>query len=89
EKPYHCSECDKTFTSKRYLIIHQRVHTGEKPYQCSECDNKAFTVKSSLLTHQRIHTGEKSYHVLNVIKLLQKVRFLSRHQRAHTERSHF
>ncbi|KAL6092232.1 hypothetical protein STEG23_026760 [Scotinomys teguina] len=43
EKPYQCSQCNKSFNSRTLLMNHQRSHTGEGPYKCEKC-GKAFTV---------------------------------------------
>ncbi|XP_019721548.1 zinc finger protein 436-like [Hippocampus comes] len=60
EKPYSCSVCSKTFSSRDYVSTHMRTHTGEKPFGCTFC-NKTFSHKSHVITHVRIHTGEKPY----------------------------
>ncbi len=42
QKPYECSLCTKSFSSKQTLKRHIRGHTGEKPYSCSLC-SKSFS----------------------------------------------
>ncbi|KAG8430520.1 hypothetical protein GDO86_020454 [Hymenochirus boettgeri] len=59
-KPFACTECEKTFSRKQHIISHQTIHTGEKPFTCTECGKK-FSTKRSLLTHQKIHTGVKPF----------------------------
>ncbi|XP_045898291.1 gastrula zinc finger protein XlCGF67.1-like isoform X1 [Micropterus dolomieu] len=59
-KRHSCQHCDKSFTTLRYLKIHQRLHTGEKLHSCDQC-GKTFTTSSHLNVHIRIHTGEKPY----------------------------
>ena len=58
QKPYHCSQCDKTFSQNSNLISHMRIHTGENPQQCNHCD-KGFSQNNDLITHLMTHTGEK------------------------------
>ena len=45
-----CSECDKTFETKKTLIAHNKTHTKENRVQCLICE-KSFSHKGNLLKH--------------------------------------
>ncbi|CAL4114793.1 unnamed protein product, partial [Meganyctiphanes norvegica] len=59
ERPYVCSQCDKTFSHKGGLKMHLLIHTGERPYQCSLCE-KGFMQNRGLLRHTRIHHNKSN-----------------------------
>ena len=51
---FNCIQCDKQFTNKYNLKVHQLAHTGIK-YPCSQCEYQA-KFKSNLARHiQNIH----------------------------------
>ena len=58
EKPFKCSQCDKSFAIKKLLKKHQHIHTSR--YQCKFCSKK-FGRLQHLQAHERIHTGEKPF----------------------------
>ena len=58
EKPFKCTECDKSFVLWRHLNRHENCHSTK--YQCNICGRK-FRGNSYLESHERIHTGEKPF----------------------------
>uniref|UniRef100_A0A3P8TVM5 C2H2-type domain-containing protein n=1 Tax=Amphiprion percula TaxID=161767 RepID=A0A3P8TVM5_AMPPE len=77
---YHCDKCDKKYSSKAALIVHQRIHTGELPYLCSHC-GRGFRSSNMLQLHVRTHTGDRRYtcHICGKTS----VQHLARHMRMH------
>lgn len=84
EKPYHCTECGKSFRQNYHLSYHKRTHTGEKPYKCSEC-GRGFALSGALTTHKRTHTGEKPYKCLECGKSFCRNSSLISHKKNHKE----
>ena len=60
QKTLPCNQCDKKFTSSRYLKTHQLTHTEEKPFVCIECDQR-FSTSYFLKKHEATHTEEKPF----------------------------
>jgi len=58
DKLYPCAQCEKCFTSQRYLRSHMNVHSSN--YKCTEC-GKCFQNNHTLTVHRRIHSGEKPF----------------------------
>uniref|UniRef100_A0A4W5KNV2 C2H2-type domain-containing protein n=1 Tax=Hucho hucho TaxID=62062 RepID=A0A4W5KNV2_9TELE len=61
EKPYQCSQCQKSFSRLAHYKDHQQTHREEKPYHCNDC-GKSFSYFKSLKCHQMIHKGENLHH---------------------------
>ena len=53
-KTFHCGECNRTLTRKRYLSTHRFRHLPyeARPYGCSECPKK-YVTKWSLERHTK------------------------------------
>ncbi|XP_034254377.1 zinc finger protein 2-like [Thrips palmi] len=58
EKPFHCSDCGKSFWYKASLIGHiKQTHTGDCNYTCELC-GKGFFKKTELTRHKPTHSNE-------------------------------
>ena len=59
-RKWKCETCDKSFSHKGSLKVHQVIHEGIAPYKCDLCD-KAFTLSGNLSRHKRTHDGQRLY----------------------------
>lgn len=49
---FKCEICNKSYSNKAYLKVHERIHSGEKPFQCTIC-NRCFNQSGSLNRHMK------------------------------------
>ncbi|XP_022084976.1 zinc finger protein 91-like [Acanthaster planci] len=78
-----CKVCNKSFSLRGNLNMHQLVHTGEKSFSCDVCSN-VYARKQALKEHQMSHTGERPYLCSVCGKSYRHRQMLRDHQRTHT-----
>ncbi len=84
EKPFQCTQCDKTFGRKINLSAHLKaIHANVRPYQCSYCGS-SFKTGPDLRLHERRHTGERPYKCTYCDKRFFASSDLKIHTRTHT-----
>lgn len=86
EKPYHCTECGKSFAYTKSYKTHILTHTsGERAtYPCLEC-GKTFTRKDGMVMHvRRVHTGERNHQCRYCGKRFFRKEKLKVHMLVHT-----
>ncbi|XP_010021170.1 PREDICTED: zinc finger protein 777-like, partial [Nestor notabilis] len=83
-RPYKCDRCDRWFSQKKTLGIHQRMHSGRsrRVPSCSYC-GKIFNRSCSLDRHRRIHTGERPYACDECPKRFTQKQHLHQHEKVH------
>ena len=82
-KPFKCSQCDLTFSERKTMREHMRVHTGERPFLCAYCP-KTFKRVAELNHHIRGHTGETKHTCDTCGRGFRRQSELQRHMTLHT-----
>lgn len=59
QKSFKCSNCERTFSTKRFLKLHYSLsHSTKYPFLCNEC-GKGFFVENNYKCHLLIHTNDE------------------------------
>ncbi|XP_028990309.1 zinc finger protein 587-like isoform X2 [Betta splendens] len=80
---FTCSQCGKTFTSRRCLLKHDNFHHKGLRFPCEHC-GKGFFGKDALVRHTLIHTGERPFKCDDCDKSFRSAAELKIHRRYHT-----
>ena len=56
----YCSYCNKAFSTRQGLKVHERLHKGEYRHYCGVC-GKGFMGKTHLNGHMVFHTGVRGF----------------------------
>nr|XP_008530260.1 PREDICTED: LOW QUALITY PROTEIN: zinc finger protein 526 [Equus przewalskii] len=80
--PFHCSQCQRSFSSANRLLAHGRAHVGGT-HECTTC-SKVFKKAASLEQHLRLHRGEARYLCVDCGRGFSTELTLVAHRRAHT-----
>lgn len=63
------SECEKSFSDKRYLRKHEKMHSADydkmKKYLCGECGQR-YATSNSLKSHMRTHSDDRPFGIYNL-----------------------
>ncbi|XP_047110192.1 zinc finger protein 91-like isoform X1 [Schistocerca piceifrons] len=85
---YHCSTCNKIFTTELAYRNHASKHSMEKKFVCGTC-KRPFAHQWALDSHLRIHSDEKPFACNYCGEKFLFKRSLVVHERIHTENKSF
>ena len=64
-RPYHCTDCGKSYKDSASFKRHRLGHTGERPYSCQNC-SEAFIDSKALRRHREVvHPAESKNDVVD------------------------
>lgn len=83
DQDYSCTQCEKSFLSKKTLKNHEKKHTEIRKYDCTTCQ-KSFSIASSLKSHLDTHS-DTSYICPECGLKLNTKRTLRQHMLNHSD----